>query len=235
LNFEAGALSKHLGDDGRVIPYLLDFRSANELKGPLSQFNVALADADGTWQLVKTLNAHSEFPQTEQDLRQTFDVWWPKLEQSLAAVRGSVTQSSARRSSDDKIDEILGLVRAQQNAVRVIRGEPVGRRYLVMPRRVQGRPTEYHLQEGLRVLNISHRAWEVFVRPASSRAFPDADLFDLFENQPEVDESERLAQQAELDGAMQAWEDAGRPGEQDDEDVGGDDTDGTGFHAVERR
>jgi TIR domain len=60
LNFEAGALSKHLGVDGRVIPYLLDFRSASELQQPLGQFNASLANEDGTHDLVKTLNEHSD-------------------------------------------------------------------------------------------------------------------------------------------------------------------------------
>ncbi|MDQ6910973.1 MAG: toll/interleukin-1 receptor domain-containing protein [Actinomycetota bacterium] len=62
LNFEAGALSKQIGDEVRVIPYLLDFRSPNELQPPLGQFNASLADEQGTFDLVETLNLHSETP-----------------------------------------------------------------------------------------------------------------------------------------------------------------------------
>jgi hypothetical protein len=60
LNFEAGALSKQIGDDVRVIPYLLDFRSVGELQPPLGQFNASLADEQGTFDLVKTLRAKTE-------------------------------------------------------------------------------------------------------------------------------------------------------------------------------
>ena len=112
INFEAGALSKHLGDEFRVIPYLLDFKSPSDLKEPLGQFNASLADRDGTWALVKTLNTHAEYPQTEADLTETFEVWWPKLEESLERIRASVTrQPSNRRTTEDKVDEVLELTR----------------------------------------------------------------------------------------------------------------------------
>jgi TIR domain len=112
LNFEAGALSKHLGDEGRVIPYLLDFHSPSDLKAPLAQFNACLADEAGTWQLVKTLNSHAEYAQTEETLLETFGVWWPKLGQELQGITDSVTsQPPSRRSVDDKVDELLELTR----------------------------------------------------------------------------------------------------------------------------
>lgn len=112
LNFEAGALSKHLGDEGRVIPYLLDFHSPSDLKEPLAQFNASLADEAGTWQLVKTLNSHAEYAQTEEALRETFEVWWPKLRDQLQRIKDSNTsQPPARRSVDDKVDELLELTR----------------------------------------------------------------------------------------------------------------------------
>ena len=112
INFEAGALSKHLGDEGRVTPYLLDFKSPSDLTEALGQFNASLADREGTWALVKTVNAHSEYPQTEADLTETFEVWWPKLEASLDRIRVSVTQQPPnRRTTEDKVDELLELTR----------------------------------------------------------------------------------------------------------------------------
>jgi hypothetical protein len=121
LNFEAGALSKHLGEQGRVIPYLLDFRSLSDLKQPLAQFNACLADEGGTWQLIKTLNAHAEFRQSEQALRETFEWAWAQLGPRLQRIKDSnKTGAGARRSTDDKVDETLELVRklirAQQDA-----------------------------------------------------------------------------------------------------------------------
>ena len=112
LLFEAGAMSKHLGDEGRVIPYLLDFHSPSDLKAPLGQFNACLADESGTWQLVQTLNSHAEYPQGETDLRETFGLRWPSLTDQLDAIRKSVTTGSpARRSDGEKLDELLEVVR----------------------------------------------------------------------------------------------------------------------------
>ena len=111
LNYEAGALAKHLGDSGRVIPYLLDFHSPSDLREPLAQFNASLADEDGTWHLVKTLNKHAEFKLDEAALLEAFGLWWPKLEVRLSEIAASSTQIPARRQIDDKIDELLDIVR----------------------------------------------------------------------------------------------------------------------------
>src|SRR6185437_1178713 len=112
LNFEAGALSKQIGDEVRVIPYLLDFRSSNELQPPLGQFNASLANEQGTFELVKTLNAHSETQLTEIHLDETFKMWWPKLREKLESIRTSGKgQPPERRSMDDQVDEILSAVR----------------------------------------------------------------------------------------------------------------------------
>jgi hypothetical protein len=100
LNFEAGALSKQIGDDVRVIPYLLDFHSASELQPPLGQFNSSLADESGTYDLVKTLNAHSETKLSDADLDETFKMWWPTLHTKLEEIRASGSgQAPDRRST----------------------------------------------------------------------------------------------------------------------------------------
>lgn len=111
LNYEAGALAKHLGDGGRVIPYLLDFRSESDLKQPLAQFNACVANKIGTWSLVKTLNNHAEFPQKDAALQESFEMWWPKLEASLIAIKSSTIQPAAERKQEDKIDELLTITR----------------------------------------------------------------------------------------------------------------------------
>jgi hypothetical protein len=121
LNFEAGALSKQFGDDGRVIPYLLDFRSAGELEPPLGQFNASLADEPGTYDLVKTLNAHSESKLSETDLDETFKMWWPSLRDKLEAIRASGSgHPPKRRTTDDKIDELLDLTRQLMRQVPAV-------------------------------------------------------------------------------------------------------------------
>lgn len=111
INYEAGALAKHLADSGRVIPYLLGFRSPSDLKDPLGQFNAALADEDGTWQIVKTLNKHAEFPQGEGALQESFELWWPKLRVRLEEIKAFAPPGYARRPDTEKIDDILEIVR----------------------------------------------------------------------------------------------------------------------------
>lgn len=112
LCFEAGALSQHLAESGRVVPYMLEFESEGDLRPPLGQFNACLASFAGTWQLVRTLNMHAEFQQSESDLQETFGLWWPSLEASLEEIaRNAKVDESTKRSSDDKVNEILSLVR----------------------------------------------------------------------------------------------------------------------------
>lgn len=110
LNYEAGALSRHLDDPGhRVVPYLLDFGSAGDLKPPLSQFNAVTADRAGTWKLIQTLNRLDQKPQPPDNLAETFEAFWPKFETELEQIRISSTQPPARRSDSDKLDELLAI------------------------------------------------------------------------------------------------------------------------------
>lgn len=109
LNFEAGALSRHLDDSGRVIPYLLDFGSAGNLNPPLSQFNAVTADKQGTFKLVQTLNGLDSRPQATEDLEETFEAFWPSFAAKLEEIRTSSEQPPARRSDGEKLDELLAI------------------------------------------------------------------------------------------------------------------------------
>jgi hypothetical protein len=111
LNYEAGALAKHLGDGGRVIPYLLGFDSPSDLKEPLAQFNAVLANEEGSLKIIKTLNNHAEFKQDEPALQEAFDLWWPKLRDKLKVAAKQTSTPKAARSDPDKLDEVLALVR----------------------------------------------------------------------------------------------------------------------------
>lgn len=109
LNFEAGALSRHLDDSGRVIPYLLDFGSAGNLKPPLSQFNAVTADKPGTFKLVQTLNGRCVKPQAADDLAETFEAFWPALAEQITKIKATSHQPPARRDPGEKLDELLSL------------------------------------------------------------------------------------------------------------------------------
>lgn len=101
INFEAGALSKHL-DRSRVIPYLLDF-SPDELAYPLKQFQAVSADYEGTWKLVRSIySAEAGQSRTEAQLETAFKALWPALENSLAAMRVHIDDTSAEEVGDQE-------------------------------------------------------------------------------------------------------------------------------------
>src|SRR4051812_47467943 len=56
IMYEAGCLARSVDDDRRVIPYLLGV-PRTEVTAPLSQFQMADADQEGTRSLVKSINA----------------------------------------------------------------------------------------------------------------------------------------------------------------------------------
>lgn len=111
LLFEAGALSKK-AREARVCTYLYALRES-DVAGPLAKFQHTRADRDDTKQLVKTLNQHLGAAQLDgQRLEQTFEHWWPDLEQRLQNVRDIEHPKTAKRDPASKLDEILVEVRS---------------------------------------------------------------------------------------------------------------------------
>jgi hypothetical protein len=116
LLFEAGALSKII-DKTRVCPYLLGLEPT-DVTGPLAQFQAVVAEKDGTKKLLQTINhAQRDNELPEDRLNTIFNVFWPSLEGILTDISNSPHQiKEAKRTSEDKIDEILNIVRAQSRA-----------------------------------------------------------------------------------------------------------------------
>lgn len=82
IMFEAGALSKSL-DKSHVCPYLYDLTTSG-ITGPISQFQARVSNKEGTFKIVESLyKALEEKPISEEELKESFDVWWPKLEREL--------------------------------------------------------------------------------------------------------------------------------------------------------
>jgi hypothetical protein len=120
LLFEAGALSRTL-DVSKVCPFLLAIRPA-DLVGPLAQFQAIEAHHDQVLKLLKTINRLlGENQLGEQQLAETFELWWPKLHPRLHAAAATTTVAGrtqgARRPVEDMVAELLALVREQ--SVRV--------------------------------------------------------------------------------------------------------------------
>ena len=85
LHFEAGEVAKAV-QESLVCPYLLGIKK-NELIGPMSLFQAAVADRSDTLRLVRSLNASPGGPALPADrLNKIFDVWWPQLEAELRSI-----------------------------------------------------------------------------------------------------------------------------------------------------
>lgn len=114
LNFEAGALSKSL-DRGRVAPFLFQVERT-VITGPLLQFQSTLLETDDVRKLVKSLNsALDNQALDEARLDEIFDVWWPKLSDTLdSIVLEEPEEKPKARKQVDVLAEVLDLVRSQQ-------------------------------------------------------------------------------------------------------------------------
>lgn len=107
--FEAGALSKAL-DDSLVCPYLFKVEPT-AVEWPLGQFQLETADKEGTRKLLVTINnAASDGKLEPPRLQESFDMWWPRLEEKLAGVE-PVQSAVPRRLERDILEEILTIVR----------------------------------------------------------------------------------------------------------------------------
>ncbi|WP_169331006.1 toll/interleukin-1 receptor domain-containing protein [Deinococcus gobiensis] len=127
LNFEAGAISNNLSENGdskaRVVPYLLDV-VFNDINGPLSQFHGKQSNKSGTWELVQSLNNLSSQPRDIRHLEKTFEAFWPELEDMLADASAlaeksnnkNINQESGLRDEDDKMNEMLTILRNINNS-----------------------------------------------------------------------------------------------------------------------
>lgn len=121
--FEAGALSKKVRDS-RVCTYLLDLRPT-DVVGPLAQFQHSTATQEDTRDLVETLNRGLGEQGLDPDrLRETFEQWWPKLEEQLATATQQAVAKPDKRGLDDKVDEmLLALRNVQVHLQRAARAE----------------------------------------------------------------------------------------------------------------
>ena len=113
IMFEAGALSKAL-QTTYVCPFLFGVEPA-DIKGPLVQFQATKAEKEDTWKLIHTINrALGDEARPDRKVDETFDLWWPKLEEQLRKLlKPKDAERPERRKSDIALEEILGLLREQ--------------------------------------------------------------------------------------------------------------------------
>ncbi|MFF9160724.1 TIR domain-containing protein [Streptomyces longwoodensis] len=117
INFEAGALSRELGES-MLAPFLLDF-AVKDLSGPIAQFQATESGSrDEVWALVKSLNDACETSVDFDRLRVTFDRFWDDLDRSLNEIRSSrPSTASPERETSDILNELVALVREQSSRI----------------------------------------------------------------------------------------------------------------------
>ncbi len=120
--FEAGALSKNL-EESKVCPILFNF-DTTELKGPLASFQATKFNKEDIKKLLESINNSCNESKLEQkSLDETFEMWWPKLENNIQAILAQAkgTTKSQKRPDRDILEEILELTRS--NAKLVLSGQ----------------------------------------------------------------------------------------------------------------
>lgn len=96
LNFEAGVLSKSL-DLARVIPLLVDVERSELDNGPLAQFPSAVYGKNDMYQILETINENTEkMSLSKERLRDSFDLWWPKLDLDVQSIMGKKIKETQR-------------------------------------------------------------------------------------------------------------------------------------------
>tara|TARA_R110000868_G_scaffold29330_4_gene109022 strand:+ start:1477 stop:2316 length:840 start_codon:yes stop_codon:yes gene_type:complete len=126
VSFEAGALSKNVGL-ARVVPILCDLTDSDLIKHPLAQFQYARLERTDLLELVRSVNLLSDRKLADSLLGETFQRWWPLLEEQLSRIKFKAAQqedttenpiaSTTERIDkiESSIDEILHLLRRNEN------------------------------------------------------------------------------------------------------------------------
>ncbi|MET0753009.1 MAG: toll/interleukin-1 receptor domain-containing protein [Pyrinomonadaceae bacterium] len=150
IHYESGALSKT--KDASIWTFLLDLKPS-DVKQPLGKFQHTLAEKADVLKMLKSINKKvaeaGENSVPDNLLEEIFEEAWGKLEKRLNMAKEAInTQSNDEhnkpdeivRNNDDKLNEILEILRAQQrkdfgkSKVYTINGVEI------LPTDEQGRP-----------------------------------------------------------------------------------------------
>ena len=108
--FEAGALAKTI-ESTFVVPYLIGLDPSDIYRGPLIQFQAKRANLVETRELIRTINRRLEKPLPDSQIERTFQIWWPKLDETLNSLPSLENNKEEKRSLEDMTKEVLELVR----------------------------------------------------------------------------------------------------------------------------
>jgi hypothetical protein len=115
IHFEAGALSKQ--QQNTYVCTLLFGLEPTDVREPLAQFQHTRTTKDDLRKLISTINnALGDSKLSESELSETFEVWWPKLEERLAGIGDLVVPTTPIRPDRELLEEILEIVRSQSRS-----------------------------------------------------------------------------------------------------------------------
>jgi len=113
--FEAGAIAKSV-ERAYACTYLYHLKP-EDIGEPLNAFQHTMSTKEDTKKLIKTLNkALKEGALLDKVIDTAFENNWPDLEKILTAIPDESEGIEPKRSTEEKIDEILLSVRDLQNA-----------------------------------------------------------------------------------------------------------------------
>jgi RNA polymerase sigma factor (sigma-70 family) len=117
LNFEVGALAKAV-DISRIIPLAVNLKPS-DIELPLGQFQAQPTTEDGLRAVVISINeALAEQRLSEELLRTSFEVWWPRLQEKLDHIeQQTVTAAPSVRTDRELLEETLDTVRSMARIV----------------------------------------------------------------------------------------------------------------------
>jgi hypothetical protein len=119
--FEAGALSKAVGEPTYVCPYPIGGLETADVELPLGGFQHTSPDEKDTFRLINTINsALGPNPVPNDILERAFEGWWPRFEKEIAGLPAVGAVDAFRRSSEDILSEVLETTRAQANLARAM-------------------------------------------------------------------------------------------------------------------
>ena len=114
--FGAGALAKTINET-LVCPYLINLKSS-EINGPLTQFQAVEDTKEGTLNLMTSINhALNENVLDDQQLQDTFDRWWPDLEEILNNLPESEINLVPERNEKEILERVRSLGRWHENKI----------------------------------------------------------------------------------------------------------------------
>ncbi|MEL7662508.1 MAG: toll/interleukin-1 receptor domain-containing protein [Methanosarcina mazei] len=113
IHFEAGSLSCKIKDKTLVCPYLVDLEP-EDVAPPLSRFQLVKSNREGTLKIIESINrVTGENSLDKHFLEETFNLWWPKLEEKLSNLPSGDEEHTSKSERNEKeiLIEILEIVR----------------------------------------------------------------------------------------------------------------------------